>query len=46
MHLTENCQVYTKLFFSAFWFVLRVASVIVGGVFTLAYIIHVVPSIP
>ena len=33
MHLTENCQVYTKIFFSAFWFVLRIGSVIVGGVF-------------
>ena len=33
MHLTENCHVYTNIFFSAFWFALRIASVIVGGVF-------------
>ena len=33
MHLTENCHVYTRIFCSAFWFVLRIASVIVGGVF-------------
>ena len=46
MQLTENCQVYTNNFCSAFLFVLRIISLIVGGdllIFTLTYIIHVHP---